>query len=74
MPDSNKNSPEEIKKAFLAYEAALSPITMPIALMLIGQFLDKHFSFFQGKASIVGVVLGLILGFMRLFKFIKKSL
>ncbi len=72
MPDRKKNSPEEVKKAFLAYEAALSPITMAIALAFLGNFLDKHFIFFQEKAVLVGAILGLILGFIRLLKIIKK--
>ncbi len=73
MNERKPPSPDDIKQAFIAYEAAVSPLILAIALGLLGQYLDTHYKFTAGLGMETGAVIGFISGLFRLFNYLKSK-
>jgi positive regulator of sigma E activity len=73
MPEIKGPSPEDLRSAFLAYEAALSPLVLAIALGILGNFLDGKFLFLHKMAMPIGAVLGFVIGIVRIFSYLKEN-
>jgi putative Mn2+ efflux pump MntP len=72
MPETKKPSPNELRDAFAAYEAAVSPLTLAVALGLLGAFIDRHFAFTHKLAMLFGASIGFFFGLKKLIQFLKK--
>jgi hypothetical protein len=73
MPEIKKPSPNELREAFAAYEAAVSPLILAVALGLLGALIDKHFSFTHKFGMLFGATIGFFFGLKRLIQFLKKA-